>query len=125
MDMDISCLSGGICNTTTGLCQCSGEWTGDFCEEDRCTNISCKNGGQCDPQTGLCKCPDEWTGDLCEEENERCPDLPSIDSTTSTLDCHDDEMTICRMTCLAEHYVVKGECAQTFCKTPHVNYYMI
>lgn len=51
------CSGHGTCEASTGICECSGKFTGDDCSELPCPNdCTADENGVCDNQTGVCTC---------------------------------------------------------------------
>lgn len=71
------CGSRGVCNSSTGKCNCSENFDGEKCD-------SCKAGYYglycnithpeivCDAKTGICECPSGWGGDRCTIKLDDC-----------------------------------------------------
>ena len=65
----LTCLNGGTCNPSTGVCSCLSGYTGSTCATALgCVAgglSSCLNGGYCNPLTGICSCLSAFTGATC------------------------------------------------------------
>lgn len=63
------CFHGGLCLAPTSTCQCSPEFSGEFCEEIiTCTEeVQCLNEAECDPANDErpCICPSGFSGYTC------------------------------------------------------------
>jgi hypothetical protein len=72
-----SCKHGGICDPTSGECQCPGNFLGYACQEnitgwtaDSFCSLKCKNGGTCykdKDSKEKCLCTENYIGDACED----------------------------------------------------------
>jgi hypothetical protein len=60
----INCLNGGSC--LAGICTCTNNFTGAFCQNHPCHNIKCLNGGFC-KAPGECQCLNKYFGKFCEQ----------------------------------------------------------
>lgn len=59
-----NCSGNGTCDTSTGLCTCTGGYTGPNCAPIPCPN-NCSEHGTCDKTKGVCTCTDGYTGINC------------------------------------------------------------
>ncbi|CCD69400.2 EGF-like domain-containing protein [Caenorhabditis elegans] len=79
------CENGGTCVPTYNLldstftCQCTPDWKGTYCEEERyyCDETPCENGGECEdiigpPNSYNCTCTPQWTGFNCTIDVDEC-----------------------------------------------------
>ncbi|XP_072925215.1 neurogenic locus notch homolog protein 3 isoform X3 [Hemitrygon akajei] len=88
-----NCGHGGTCidGVNTYNCQCTPEWTGQFCTEDvdecHLQPNACHNGGTCFNTQGshTCVCVNGWTGDDCSENIDDCATAVCFHGAT----CHD------------------------------------
>ena len=91
------CPTTGVCNSTTGKCDCINE---------------CQNGGSC--QAGVCTCPSEFHGDSCE----LCPKCQNggICLSNGTCVCSSHfygdycENEPCELDCQNDGICINGEC---------------
>ena len=75
------CNGHGVCDESTGLCECSAAWTGSDCSTcapdyfgPECGSCACVNG-TCDDGldgTGACTCEDGWAGAMARRRAVRC-----------------------------------------------------
>lgn len=66
--------SRGVCDSTSGACECKPGFTGEACElAKQCPGQSqdCTGHGSCDKAQGKCTCRDEWFGKDCSKR--MCP----------------------------------------------------
>eukprot|EP00727_Mastigamoeba_balamuthi_P004624 m51a1_g1416 putative low quality protein: tenascin-x (2078) ;mRNA; f:40510-48712 len=78
-----SCSSHGLCNTTSGLCQCYANWTALDCSvKNVACPGNCSGRGTCDSTQGVCYCDDKYTGDDCAKT--KCPGVPECNSPHGT-----------------------------------------
>lgn len=65
------CSSNGLCDRTSGLCQCFNSWESANCERRSCFN-QCSGHGQCVPthnnSVPQCLCDPEYSGGDCSIE---------------------------------------------------------
>lgn len=62
---------GGICNETTGNCDCDDLWSGDRCDIQKdCFDQDwpCGGKGICDDSSGICRCFRPYYGKLCQTD---------------------------------------------------------
>ena len=62
------CGVGGVCNQTTGLCECHPRYIGDKCEMQKsCADMNwpCWGDGSCDQLSGTCSCNLPYADKLC------------------------------------------------------------
>ncbi|GMV43883.1 MAG: hypothetical protein AMXMBFR64_55990 [Myxococcales bacterium] len=62
-----NCSGHGTCNTSTGVCTCTGGYTGSNCGTApvvSCPN-NCSGHGTCNTSTGVCTCTGGYTGSNC------------------------------------------------------------
>jgi hypothetical protein len=100
---DCGCHNGGVCNDTTGLCDCLNGFMGnncsvniDDCASNPCLasatcvdqinaytcNCGCHNGGTCNTTTGLCACLPGYSGNNCSVNIDECASNPCLASAT-------------------------------------------
>lgn len=116
----IQCLNGGTCRKTGTFekfrCSCLDEFTGVFCELDRCKGF-CKNNGACSihPVIGpKCTCQNNFSGDHCEI-NDLCPLCPI--ASNCNIKCHNGGYCV-KDSRAKESCICIGEWIGTFCETP-------
>jgi len=66
---DCTSPSHGLCNYTSGECNCQGRFLRPACAIADCPG-NCTGRGQCDVHTGLCACPFGYIGSACEIETD-------------------------------------------------------
>ena len=70
-----NCSGHGNCDTSTGLCTCTGGYTGTNCDTIPCPNNCSGNYGTCNTSTGICTCTYGFTGTDCASIiKSKCPD---------------------------------------------------
>nr|XP_032815029.1 neurogenic locus notch homolog protein 1-like isoform X2 [Petromyzon marinus] len=87
------CDNGATCvdGVNTYNCQCSPQWTGQYCTEDvdecQLQPNACLNGGTCHNTHGgyNCVCVNGWTGEDCSENIDDCAIAACFNGAT----CHD------------------------------------
>jgi len=73
LDCDLVDCVNGICNDSTGECECEDGWSGVLCEDvgegssNPCEGVDCVNGA-CNEETGECECEDGYWGVNCDKE---------------------------------------------------------
>lgn len=77
---NLKCYNGNcIIENDKPKCNCSTEFTGQYCQHYVCSNY-CQNNGKCHVEnnnqpnniTLKCMCPKDWTGDKCEIPMDTC-----------------------------------------------------
>lgn len=62
------CGMGGVCNETSGKCDCYDQYKGKKCEAfGSCNDFGwpCFGDGECDRESGICRCNLPWADKLC------------------------------------------------------------
>ncbi|CAP26454.2 Protein CBG05891 [Caenorhabditis briggsae] len=88
------CENGGTCIPaydlldSTFVCQCTPDWKGTYCEEERfyCDETPCQNGGECEdiigpPNSYNCTCTPQWTGTNCTTDVDECAEDTTLCKT--------------------------------------------
>lgn len=63
INQNTSTCKNGVYNDATNICMCSGNWSGEQCNQ---CGLVCSNGGILDPNECVCKCNDGYVGKTCE-----------------------------------------------------------
>ena len=116
-DYDIPCFNqdcsgNGLCNITTGECDCYPYYTGSTCDiKDPCSDVICVNDGACD--SGICHCSEPFFGENCEIFNECIANLTICENPTEICSRNDSGIGSC--ICDDENYTCNATCRNLNC----------
>ncbi len=82
-----SCVNGGVCIQSSGVCQCATGFSGSLCNiGTACSSSPCQNGAVCtvNGSNAVCTCTTGWYGFFCNSQSACAAPSPCLNNGACT-----------------------------------------